>query len=161
MTKIGLTLPSFVEDPELPDRGTTLLFGWPDPLAPASWPWQANWVVGDGQDISKDNEGEAEKSADARALVINLVSYLVGAPFGRWDVRYATGEKSAPELPDLLARLGIRTLGAFAALPARAVVARFGAPGEAAHRLARGLDERPLAARTPPPDLAVAMGATV
>ena len=30
---------SFVEDPELPDRGTTLLFGWPEPLAPASWPW--------------------------------------------------------------------------------------------------------------------------
>src|SRR5215468_8356298 len=25
---------SFLEDPELPDRGTTLLFGWPDPLAP-------------------------------------------------------------------------------------------------------------------------------
>jgi len=41
---------SFVEDPELPDRGTTLLFGWPEPLSPASWPWQANWVVGDGQD---------------------------------------------------------------------------------------------------------------
>jgi hypothetical protein len=48
---------SFVEDPDLPDRGTTLLFGWPDPLEPASWPWQANWVVGDsdGQD---DGEGE-------------------------------------------------------------------------------------------------------
>src|SRR5215216_3141403 len=41
---------SFVEDPELPDRGTTLLFGWPEPLAPATWPWQANWVVGDGKD---------------------------------------------------------------------------------------------------------------
>jgi hypothetical protein len=48
---------SFVEDPELPDRGTTLLFGWPEPLAPASWPWQANWVVGNGQD--KDNGEEA------------------------------------------------------------------------------------------------------
>ena|ERR1051326_995610 len=42
----------FVEDPELPDRGTTLLFAWPDPLSPASWPWQANWVVGDGQDTN-------------------------------------------------------------------------------------------------------------
>ncbi len=62
----------------------------------------------------------------------------------------------APDLPDLLRRLGIRTLGEFAALPGRAVLARFGLPGEAAHRLARGLDERPLAARTPPPDLAVA-----
>jgi hypothetical protein len=48
---------SFVEDPDLPDRGTTLLFGWPDPLAPASWPWQANWVVGDGT----AEEGEAEE----------------------------------------------------------------------------------------------------
>ena len=41
---------SFVEDDELPDRGTTLLFGWPEPLEPASWPWQANWIVGDNED---------------------------------------------------------------------------------------------------------------
>jgi hypothetical protein len=48
---------SFVEDPDLPDRGTTLLFGWPDPLEPASWPWQANWVVGDS-DSQEDAEAE-------------------------------------------------------------------------------------------------------
>ena len=48
---------SFVEDPDLPDRGTTLLFGWPDPLEPASWPWQANWVVGDS-DSQDDAEAE-------------------------------------------------------------------------------------------------------
>ncbi len=60
-----------------------------------------------------------------------------------------------PELADLLARLGISTLGAFADLPPGQVLARFGVPGEIAHRLARGLEERPLAARTPPPDLAV------
>src|SRR5579859_6816800 len=47
---------SFVEDPELPDRGTTLLFGWPEPLAPVTWPWQANWVVGDGQDNGPDDD---------------------------------------------------------------------------------------------------------
>ena len=52
---------SFVEDPELPDRGTTLLFGWPDPLAPASWPWQANWVVGDAQDDSAEDAEETEE----------------------------------------------------------------------------------------------------
>jgi hypothetical protein len=52
---------SFVEDPELPDRGTTLLFSWSDPLSPASWPWQANWVVGDGQDNS---DAEDEATAD-------------------------------------------------------------------------------------------------
>src|SRR6266536_612506 len=60
-----------------------------------------------------------------------------------------------PEVTDLLRRLGLRTLGAFAELPGRDVLARFGPDGALAHRLARGLDERPLAARTPPPELSV------
>jgi protein ImuB len=59
------------------------------------------------------------------------------------------------ELPELLVRLGIRTLGDLAALPMPAVLARFGTEGATACRRARGLDERPLAARTPPPDLVV------
>jgi protein ImuB len=58
------------------------------------------------------------------------------------------------ELADLLVRLGIRTLGQLAELPPAAVLARFGPEAATASRLARGLDERPLAARTPPPDLA-------
>jgi protein ImuB len=61
-----------------------------------------------------------------------------------------------PELVDLMRRLGIRTLGAFAALPAREVASRFGPDGALAHRLARGLDERPVQARRPPVDLTVA-----
>lgn len=44
-----------------------------------------------------------------------------------------------PELADLLRRLGIRTLGDFAALPRRHVLARFGADGDRCHRVARGL----------------------
>jgi hypothetical protein len=52
---------SFVEDPDLPDRGTTLLFGWPEPLSPATWPWQANWIVGDGQDDEGEGEGEGDE----------------------------------------------------------------------------------------------------
>jgi len=60
-----------------------------------------------------------------------------------------------PELVDLLRRLGLRTLGDFAGLPAADVTARFGADGAHSHRLARGLDPRPPAARTPPPDLIV------
>ncbi|MEO6701238.1 MAG: DNA polymerase Y family protein, partial [Jatrophihabitantaceae bacterium] len=55
----------------------------------------------------------------------------------------------------LLVRLGLRTLGAFAALPAPDVLARFGPDAALAHRLARGLDERPLQVRVPPPDFAV------
>jgi protein ImuB len=61
------------------------------------------------------------------------------------------------DLADLLPRLGLPTLGALAALPATDVVARFGPAGGLAHRRASGLDDRPVDARPPPPDLAVHM----
>jgi protein ImuB len=60
-----------------------------------------------------------------------------------------------PDLADLLIRLGIRTLGEFAAVPAAEAGNRFGARGLLAHRLASGLDPRPLATRRPMADLAV------
>ncbi len=43
---------------------------------------------------------DAEDVAEPKDLVHDLVSYLVGAAFGRYDLRYATGEKNLPELPD-------------------------------------------------------------
>ena len=60
-----------------------------------------------------------------------------------------------PVLVDLLRRLGIRTLGHFAALPAGDVLARFGFDAALAHRAAAGCDERPLSPRRPPADLTV------
>jgi len=57
------------------------------------------------------------------------------------------------ELVDLLVRLGLRTLGSFAALGERDVAARFGRTGVLAHRLARGLSDRPPLRRRPPPEL--------
>jgi protein ImuB len=60
-----------------------------------------------------------------------------------------------PELVDVWHRLGLRTLGAVAALDRTDLASRFGHPGVAGHRLASGLDLRPLAARRPAPDLAV------
>jgi protein ImuB len=60
-----------------------------------------------------------------------------------------------PELVSRLRRLGIHTLGGFAALPAGDVLTRFGFDAALAHRFAAGADERPLALRHPPPDLAV------
>jgi len=66
------------------------------------------------------------------------------------------GVLERPELTDVLRRLGIRTLGAFADLPAADVLARFGRDGQGAHRLASGLDERPPDARHPPVDWSVA-----
>jgi protein ImuB len=59
-------------------------------------------------------------------------------------------------LADLLVRLGLKTLGDFAALPAPSVLGRFGPEGLSAHRLARGLAERPVRGRVLPPDWVVA-----
>ncbi|HYN96846.1 MAG TPA: DNA polymerase Y family protein, partial [Pilimelia sp.] len=61
-----------------------------------------------------------------------------------------------PQLADLLRRLGIHTLGGFAALPPADVLTRFGFDAALAHRLAGGQDARPLALRRAPPELTVA-----
>ncbi|MGO4103159.1 DNA polymerase Y family protein [Leifsonia sp. YAF41] len=53
-------------------------------------------------------------------------------------------------LATLLHRLGVHTLGDFAALPALDVRRRFGAEGAAAHEKASGLDSRSVIARVPP-----------
>jgi protein ImuB len=76
------------------------------------------------------------------------------APLGITELHQLTGvDRTA--LVDLLHRLGLRTLGAFAALPVDDVASRFGLDGVRAHRFAQGLDERPLARRDPPADLTV------
>jgi protein ImuB len=75
----------------------------------------------------------------------------------RFLAPHPVGMLGHPELADLLVRLGIRTLGDFAALPGGDVAARFGTEGVVAHRLARGLDPRPLAPRPPSADLSAEM----
>jgi len=58
-----------------------------------------------------------------------------------------------PELVGLLPRLGIRTLGEFAALAADDVLARFGPMGARLHALAGGRDPQPATPRIPPRDV--------
>ncbi|HZA73327.1 MAG TPA: DNA polymerase Y family protein [Propionibacteriaceae bacterium] len=58
-----------------------------------------------------------------------------------------------PDLAILLRRLGIRSLGDFAALAPRDVLTRFGVRGAGLHRLARGEDARPAVSRRPPLEL--------
>ncbi len=65
------------------------------------------------------------------------------------------GRADADGLIDVLARLGLRTLGDLAGLTAPDVVARFGLEGQLAHRLAQGLDPAPPDTRLPPPHLVV------
>ncbi|MEV6908937.1 DNA polymerase Y family protein [Amycolatopsis sp. NPDC051071] len=64
-------------------------------------------------------------------------------------------EAGRTELVTLLRQLGLRTLGAFAALDESDVSARFGMEGILAHRLARGRSERPPLRRRPPPELSL------
>lgn len=59
----------------------------------------------------------------------------------------------AGDLVGLLARLGVQTLGGFAAMDADRVRERFGERGVRLHALAAGRDSRPVEPRTPPPEL--------
>ncbi|MFG2694322.1 hypothetical protein [Kitasatospora sp. NPDC048407] len=68
---------------------------------------------------------------------------------------YPVSTLGEPELAELLHRLGVETVGAFAELAADLVANRFGPTGSAAHRQARGLDPRPLAPKDQGLDLAV------
>jgi hypothetical protein len=45
--------------------------------------------------------------ANAANLWQATVGYFLGCAFGRWDIRYATGEQAAPELPDPFAPLPV------------------------------------------------------
>ena len=58
--------------------------------------------------------------------------------------------EATPELVELFIRLGLRTLGDLAALPAGDVYARFGNAGLHVHRLAGGGDDRPPGTTDPP-----------
>jgi protein ImuB len=58
--------------------------------------------------------------------------------------------EATPELVELFIRLGLRTLGDLAALPAGDVFARFGSAGLHVHRLAGGGDDRPPGTTDPP-----------
>jgi protein ImuB len=65
------------------------------------------------------------------------------------------GATARAELVGLLRRLGLTTLGDYAGLPAADVASRFDAAAVRAHRLARGLDERPPSRRRVPDTLTV------
>lgn len=70
-------------------------------------------------------------------------SFLAPFPIGRLPVD--------KELQRRFALLGLKTMGQLAALPGKAVLTQFGGQGRWLHRLARGLDDRPLQPYTPTP----------
>jgi protein ImuB len=81
--------------------------------------------------------------------------FLAPYPLAVLDLPDVPDQPGQTDLADLLRRLGIWTLGAFAALPAGDVAARFGAAGARAHRLAGGAPHRPPAPSVPVRDRSV------
>ncbi len=102
----------------------------------------------------------AEQAARRRAEPVFVVpageagEFL--APFDVGVLAEASGDE-ADGIVTLVRRLGIRTLGDFAALRATDVRTRFGPLGARLHELASGRDSWPVVPRTPPDDLVAAV----
>lgn len=106
--------------------------------------------VADGRSVSAIAARLAARRPAAHLIVDPNGSpeFLAPLPIG-WLQHL--GEVSA-ELIELFARLGVRRCGDLAQLPTGDVVARFGAEGLHAHRLASAADDRPLLSVSPKPD---------
>ena len=57
------------------------------------------------QSDEEENEDLCDTSPEGHCC--DFVSYCLGVTFGRWDIRYATGDQAAPELPDPFAPLPV------------------------------------------------------
>ncbi|MGH8920929.1 MAG: DNA polymerase Y family protein, partial [Actinomycetes bacterium] len=86
-----------------------------------------------------------EPGTDARFLSALSIRHLATEP--------SLSGPGRVDLADLLGRMGIRTIGQFAALSRTDVASRFGADAVVAHRFARGEPERGPSGREPPPEL--------
>jgi protein ImuB len=93
----------------------------------------------------------------AAELAAHLGLVVPAGGNARFLAPWPVGVFGDPELAGLLNRLGLPTLGDFAALPASAVLARFGSAAYRAHGLARGVDEAGLVATAPDEPLTAAM----
>ncbi|HEX2273378.1 MAG TPA: DNA polymerase Y family protein [Acidimicrobiales bacterium] len=141
----------------LATRGPSRYFGGDEALAARVAEQVSTVTAGACRVGVADGPFAAEQAAHAGTIVPpgGSAAFLASLPVSVLEPAVDTlADGSA--LVDLWERLGIRTLGDLAVLPAAAVLGRFGPAGAVAHRLARGLDDRPLWARTPPPDLATA-----
>ncbi len=62
--------------------------------------------IGDEEDEAATTDGYLPRLTCLDVAAHHL-SLFLGATFGRWDIRYATGEQAAPELPDPFAPLPV------------------------------------------------------
>ncbi len=134
---------------DFPTRGPARYFGGDEPFAGKVRDAVADALGPDGTDVRvgiADGVFTARLAARRQCVVPPGGSAAFLAP---WPVSTLGDD----ELADLLMRLGLRTLGAVAALAPDAVLARFGTDGRRFHELARGIDAGPPVLVVPPPDL--------
>ena len=98
----------------------------------------------------------AEQAART-ATSTNRVRVVPEAQSAEFLAELPVGLLENPALVTLLRRLGVSTLGEFAALPPSDVLGRFGPEGAHLHALAGGLDSRPVVPHIPPEELDVAV----
>lgn len=142
-------------------RGPSRYFGGDEALATRVG-WMVSGALGDRWPVRVGvADGAFAALLAARAAHARGVAELVVPPGGSaaflapQPIGCLLDVLEVPEPVDVWRRLGLRTLGTLADLPRHDVASRFGLDGVAAHRLAAGLDVRPLDARRPAPDLAV------
>ena len=102
--------------------------------------------VGDGKFVARQAAGAARPGDGCVVLPGEERAFLSPLPLSALP--------SDPELRRRLNLLGVRTLGALAALPRLAVVRQFGPGAGPLHDLARGVDSRPVHPDAPPLQLA-------
>ena len=95
----------FVEASQRIDDAVSHALGRSEPAVPASATYPTKWFQ---EDFARAGSPTAHEE----------LSYLLGVAFGRWDVRYASGELEPPPLP-----------GAYEALPAHPRGTLVAAPG--------------------------------
>ena len=59
------------------------------------------------EEDEEDEDAELVLDVSPRSYFDALLSYAIGCAFGRWDIRYATGEREEPDLPDPFAPLPV------------------------------------------------------
>ena len=112
------------------------------PQTPATSTSQALAVEERSVSLSTSTAVLVVPTQQSRPFLADLPLTFLGDP-----ISPLFSEDTTEALLDVLWRLGIRTLGDLAALSEADVLGRFGWPGLLAHRLACGLDDRPLQVR--------------
>ena len=127
-------------------------------LARLAGGWRCGVGIADGvvaAELAARAGGGVVPAGGSAAFLAPFPLGVLARPWSRGMPVTGAGVADRREVLDVLGRLGVDTLGGFAALDAASVLARFGVVGVALHRLAQGDD--PVAPRTvePPGDRTV------